>query len=59
MTHGFGGQPEEDARHREIGSNTGRLMAADLEYDPISGMPRMGALPIAIEPAPLEAARER
>jgi anaerobic selenocysteine-containing dehydrogenase len=55
MTHAFGGQPEEDARHREIGSHTGRLMAADLEYDPISGMPRMGALPIAIDPVDAEA----
>jgi anaerobic selenocysteine-containing dehydrogenase len=51
MTHGFGGQPDEDDRHREIGSNPGRLMAADLEYDPVSGMPRMGALAISIAPA--------
>jgi anaerobic selenocysteine-containing dehydrogenase len=58
MTHAFGGQPDEDARHREIGSNTGRLMAADLEYDPVSGMPRMGALPIAIGPVDSEATRE-
>jgi len=47
MTHAFGGQPDED-RHREVGSNTGRLIAVDQEYDPISGIPRMGALPIAI-----------
>jgi anaerobic selenocysteine-containing dehydrogenase len=50
MTHAFGGQPDEDHRHRELGSNTGRLIAADLEYDVVSGMPRMGALPIAIAP---------
>jgi anaerobic selenocysteine-containing dehydrogenase len=50
MTHAFGGHPDEDGRHREIGSNTGRLMPADLEYDPVSGMPRMGALPISIAP---------
>jgi anaerobic selenocysteine-containing dehydrogenase len=29
MTHGFGGAPGQDARHREIGSNTGRLVRAD------------------------------
>jgi anaerobic selenocysteine-containing dehydrogenase len=50
MTHAFGGQPDEDHRYRELGSNTGRLMAADLDHDPISGIPRMGALPIAISP---------
>lgn len=49
MTHAFGGQPDEDERHREIGSNVGRLTSVELDYDPVSGIPRMGALPIAIE----------
>ena len=48
MTHAFGGQPEEDARYREIGSNTGRLTSVDDDYDPVSGIPRMGALPVSI-----------
>jgi anaerobic selenocysteine-containing dehydrogenase len=50
MTHAFGGQPDEDDRHREIGTNAGRLIAADLDFDPVSGIPRMGALPISITP---------
>jgi anaerobic selenocysteine-containing dehydrogenase len=48
ITHGFGGTPADDDRHREIGCNTGRLMAADVDYDPITGIPRMSALPVAI-----------
>ena len=51
MTHAFGGQPEDDAKHREIGSNVGRLTSVELDYDPVCGIPRMGALPIAISPA--------
>jgi anaerobic selenocysteine-containing dehydrogenase len=54
MTHAFGGlpTPEDDARFREIGSNTGRLVSAEEEYDPVSGIPRMGAIPVAVEPLP-------
>lgn len=54
MTHGFGGLPGEDdgaegrTGHRMLGSNTGRLVATDDDYDPVSGMPRMGAIPISI-----------
>lgn len=48
MTHAFGGQPDEDDRHREIGSNIGRLTVVDEDFDPVSGIPRMGALPVAI-----------
>lgn len=48
MHQAFGGQPDEDRRFREIGSNTNRLMSADCEYDEVTGIPRMGALPVAI-----------
>jgi len=48
MSHAFGGQPDEDARHREIGSSVSRLTVVNLDFDPISGIPRMGALPIAV-----------
>jgi len=54
MTHAFGGLPEQDdgdERHRALGSNTGRLVATDDEYDPVSGMPRLGAIPISIRAA--------
>jgi anaerobic selenocysteine-containing dehydrogenase len=48
MAHGFGRNPgEEDPRGS--GANTGRLMSAEVEYDPITGLPRMGALPVRIE----------
>ena len=50
MTHAFGGQPDEDGRHRELGSNAGRLMSVELDFDPVSGIPRMSALPIAVTP---------
>ena len=52
MTHAFGGLPGIDddvASHRTIGSSTSRLLATDDDYDPVSGMPRMGALPVSIE----------
>lgn len=50
MTHAFGGLPTDvdDDRFREIGSNTGRLIPDDVEYDPVTGIPRMGAIPVAI-----------
>ncbi len=48
MAQAFGGQPDEDHRYREIGSNTNRLIAADDDYDEITGIPRMGALPVAL-----------
>ncbi|MDG2002997.1 MAG: molybdopterin-dependent oxidoreductase [Novosphingobium sp.] len=53
MSQAFGGQPDEDHRYLELGTNTNRLMAADEDHDPITGIPRMGAIPVAI--AALEA----
>ena len=51
MTHGFGAQGEAGERNpRLAGSNVNLLMHAD-EFDPISGIPRMSALPVAIAPA--------
>ena len=49
MSHAFGGNPGEDEDAREVGANTGRLTRIDDEYDPISGIPRMGAIPVAVE----------
>ena len=50
MTHAFGGNPDEDEDPRRVGGNTARLTRFDLEYDPITGIPRMGAVPVAVEP---------
>jgi anaerobic selenocysteine-containing dehydrogenase len=51
MTHGYGRNPGEDENPHEDGCNVGRLMSDDSEYDPITGIPRMGAVPIAIRAA--------
>jgi len=48
MSHGFGANPGKDDP-RTLGGNTGRLMRGDVEYDPITGLPRMGAIPVKIE----------
>ena len=49
MTHAFGGRPGSDDDPGVRGSNAGRLLRADDDFDPISGIPRMGAVPVAIE----------
>ena len=48
IAHAFGGLVEEDERYEELGANTGRLVRTDEDYDPITGMPRMGNIPVAI-----------
>jgi len=49
MTHGFGGLPGQEARFRELGSNTGRLLNTEVDFDPYTGMPRIGNVPVAVE----------
>lgn len=49
MSHAFGGLPGEEHDFRQNGSNTGRLVRTDVDYDPLTGMPRMGNIPISIE----------
>ena len=48
MHHGFGGLVDEDLRYSEQGSNVSRLVANDVDYDPITGIPRMGNIPVAV-----------
>ena len=50
IAHAFGGLVDEDDRYLELGVNTGRLVRTDEDYDPITGMPRMGNIPVAITP---------
>ena len=45
MHHAFGGLPAEDSEVRDRGSNVGRLVPTDVDYDPITGMPRAGKHP--------------
>ena len=51
MAHCFGDSPDQDGRIREIGSNTGRLINNEVDFDPHSGIPRMSAIPVTIRPA--------
>jgi anaerobic selenocysteine-containing dehydrogenase len=48
--HCFGGLVEEDGKFLELGSNVGRLTPNDVEYDPITGIPRMGNIPVSVTP---------
>ena len=48
MSHGFGGNPGEVGAPRVDGANTNRLLLTDIDFDPITGMPRMGALPVSV-----------
>jgi len=63
MAHCFGDLPASDgddayergdldaarARLAASGSNTGRLVANDRDYDPYTGIPRMSAIPVSIQ----------
>jgi anaerobic selenocysteine-containing dehydrogenase len=49
MSHGFGRNPGESEDPRVDGANTNRLFRTDIDYDPRTGMPRMGALPVSID----------
>ena len=48
MHHAFGGLPSEDGDVRERGSNVGRLVPTDVDYDAITGMPRQGNIPVCV-----------
>lgn len=50
MHHAFGGFPTDDRDYRDHGSNVGRLVPTDAEYDPITGMPRQANIPVRILP---------
>jgi anaerobic selenocysteine-containing dehydrogenase len=48
MSHGFGTGDAEQENPTETGANTNRLLRTDVDYDPVTGMPRMGAVPVAV-----------
>ena len=48
MHHAFGGLTTEDAEFRSRGSNVGRLVPTDIEYDTITGLPRQGNIPVSV-----------
>ena len=49
ISHSFGGLPEERADVNRYGSNTNLLIDVAEDFDPVSGMPRMSALPVNLE----------
>ena len=51
MHHAFGGLVTEDAEFRDRGSNVGRLIPTDVDYDPITGMARQGNIPVSVTTA--------
>lgn len=55
MTHAFGALSDDDPLRD--GTNTGRLVSLSMQLQTISAMPRMSALPVAIEPLSLEPVR--
>jgi anaerobic selenocysteine-containing dehydrogenase len=48
MTHAFGELPDASPRPALSGANTGRLTSDDVDYDAVTGMPRLGALPVSV-----------
>jgi anaerobic selenocysteine-containing dehydrogenase len=56
ISHNFGGNPGEEEDPRVDGGNTNRLFRNDVEYDRYTGIPRMGALPVAVVPVTSAAA---
>lgn len=50
MHHAFGGLPAEDGEVRDRGSNVGRLVPTDVDYDAITGLPRQGDIPVSVTP---------
>jgi len=49
MSHCFGGNPDEPDDPLGTGANTNRLLSMDYDFDPYTGIPRMSAVPVAME----------
>jgi anaerobic selenocysteine-containing dehydrogenase len=48
MAHARGGAPDGDADFRLRGSNTGRLVSCERDFEPVSGIPRQSAIPVNV-----------
>lgn len=48
MHHAFGGLPSEDGEVLSRGSNVGRLVPTDTDYESITGLPRQGNIPVRV-----------
>jgi anaerobic selenocysteine-containing dehydrogenase len=51
ISHNFGDVPEQDDKVRAIGTNVNRLISVEVDFDPYTGMPKMSAIPVRLEPA--------
>jgi anaerobic selenocysteine-containing dehydrogenase len=51
LSHGFGGTAGEPPEPRKDGANVNCLTRMDDDYDPYTGIPRMGALPVSVSPS--------
>lgn len=52
LMHGFGNSPSPEADPRIGGTNVNHLTSWEDDYEEHTGMPRMGALPVSVVPAP-------
>ena len=48
MSHAWGDNPDVADPRGLMGTNTGRLMSVEVDFDPYSGIPRMSALPVTV-----------
>ena len=48
MTHAFGQNPADEPDPVRFGVNTNQLLSISAEFDRITGMPRMGAVPVSL-----------
>ena len=48
MCHGYGAAPGQKGAPSDVGSNVNQLTSWDDDYDPYTGIPRMGALPVSV-----------
>jgi anaerobic selenocysteine-containing dehydrogenase len=55
ISHGFGGGQMKPSDYK-AGANVNRLLRTDIGSDPITGMPHMSAVPVAVRRVPVAAA---
>jgi anaerobic selenocysteine-containing dehydrogenase len=58
MTHAFGQNPADRQDPALFGVNTNQLLSISAEFDSITGMPRMGAVPVRLTKLERHAARQ-
>jgi anaerobic selenocysteine-containing dehydrogenase len=55
MSHSFGGVPGKDSHEfMQVGSNTGRLISVEENFDALTGIPQMSNIPVRIQAITLD-----